>query len=751
MPRSADPPSRQPRRGESPPRRGSARAAERTSEASRAAEGPQGEVNRGGRGRAGIGDARSYTPRGRTVREMGRTADPFRPALQVLDGGVEKATRRRAPVDRTPADRAATERPAPGRRKATGTPGRARSGREDGASGVPSQRGRAVAARAGATGRPTAAAGRKPRRPRRPPRPPRLAEPRRRLRMATALALTVFTVIGIRLIMLQVTDAPAYAAAGLKDRLDYVVLAAPRGAIYDRSGSPLAHSVEARYVYADPTRVANPAKTAELLSPLLGMSRSELIPRLVRQTRPDGRQSEFEWLARGVKIETAQQIMALNLAGVNVAPDERREVPGQDLAANLIGFTGADLNGLEGLEARYDELLRGRNGELIYEVGLGEDLATEIPGGYRKETPAQPGSSLRLTIDRDVQFYVQHLLFNRMRQVKATLGAAVVLDVRTGEIVAQASYPTYSAADPLKSKPTDREDVATGIVVDPGSVHKALVIGAALEEGMIKPTSSIVVGPRIRKGDADFTDKARPNYRPRAMTLPGILAYSSNVGTIKIADLLGAQKLYDYQLRFGLGTATGVGVPGEATGAVRPPKEWSGSSYGSIPIGHGVDATPLQMAAAYAAIANDGTWVQPHLVQGIMSPDGSVRPAAPPQTRQVLSPTTAAALRTMMEAVVTVDGATGTSAAIKGYRVAGKTGTGARVVGGKYVAGEVASFIGMAPADNPRYVVAVFAHTPSGGGGAIAGPAFRDMMAFTLRHFKVPPTGTNPPRFLIYP
>jgi cell division protein FtsI (penicillin-binding protein 3) len=569
--------------------------------------------------------------------------------------------------------------------------------------------------------------------------------------MATALALIVFAGIGIRLITLQVTDAPAYAAAGLKDRLDYVVLAAPRGAIYDRSGSPLAHSVEARYVYADPTRIENPAKTAELLSPLLGMSRSELMPRLVKQTRPDGRQSEFEWLARGVKIETAQQIMALNLAGVNVAPDERREVPGQDLAANLIGFTGQDLNGLEGLEARYDELLRGRNGELIYEVGRGKNLATEIPGGYRKETPAQPGSSIRLTIDRDVQFYVQHLLFSRMREVKAAIGAAVVLDVRTGEIVAQASYPTYSAADPLKSKPTDREDVATGVVVDPGSVHKALVIGAALEEGVIRPDTSVVVGPAIRKGDRTFSDVARPNDRPRAMSLPGILAYSSNVGTIKIADLLGAQKLYEYQLRFGLGRATGVGVPGEATGAVRAPQAWSGSSYGSIPIGHGVDATPLQMAAAYAAIANDGTWVQPHLVQEIVGPDGSVHRSAPPQTRQVLSPANAAALRTMMEAVITVDGATGRSAAIKGYRVAGKTGTGARVVDGNYVAGEVASFIGMAPADNPRYVVAVFAHTPRGGGGAIAGPAFREMMAYTLRHFKVPPTGTAPPRFVLYP
>jgi cell division protein FtsI (penicillin-binding protein 3) len=732
MPRSADPPPpRAPRRGDGAPAAGADRTA---------------GTDRTGRPRAGIGDARSYTPRGRTVREMseqrrtpraGRTADPFRPALQVLDGG-------RRGTGAPPAARTRTDTP-PARTRTTAERA-TRTGKATGRTakgGVPAQRPRATSTRAAP--RPV----RKPRPPAR--RTPRPADPRRRLRMATAMALTLFAVLGVRLVGLQVTDAPAYAAKGLQDRLDRVVLAAPRGAIYDRTGSVLAHSVEARYVYADPTRVEDPVKTAQRLSALLGTPPSELVPALIPHKRPDGRQSEFEWLARGVSIETAQRIMALNLAGINVHPDERREVPGHDLAANLIGFTGEDLTGLEGMEARYNDLLEGRNGELVYEVGLGKDLNTEIPGGYRREIPAQPGSSLRLTIDRDVQYYVQHVLFSRMRQVKASIGAAVVLDARTGEVVAQASYPAYDAADPLKSRPTDREDVATSVVVDPGSVHKAIVVGAALEEGVIKPNSAIMVGPVVHKGDKDFRDAARPNSTPRAMSVPAILAYSSNVGTIKIADMLGAQRLYDYQLRFGLGRPTGEGVPGEATGAVRSPQNWSGSSYGSIPIGHGVDATPLQMAAVYAAIANDGTWIQPHLVQAIVGPDGSVRTPPPPQTRQVPSPATAAAERTMLEAVVTVNGATGRSGAIQGYRVAGKTGTGARIIGGRYVSGDVASFIGMAPADNPRFVVAVFAHSPAGGGGVVAGPAFRDMMAYTLRHFKVPPTGTKPPRFVLYP
>ncbi|HYN93435.1 MAG TPA: penicillin-binding protein 2, partial [Pilimelia sp.] len=599
-----------------------------------------------------------------------------------------------------------------------------------------------------ATARPV----RKPAHPARPPRRPRLGDPRRRLRLATVLALAMFAAIGIRLIGLQVTDAPAYAQRGLLQRLDTVVLTAARGAIYDRAGAALAHSVEARYVYADPTAVKDPAEVARRLSPLLGIARSELLPKLLRSKRPDGRESRFEYLQRGVTVQTAEAVTKLNLAGINVAADERREVPGHDLAANLIGFTGDDLNGLEGLEARYDDLLRGRNGKLVYEPSNGDDLPEDvaIPGGYRNETPAHPGSSLRLTIDRDVQFYTQRVLYDNMRKVKATVGAAIVLDVRTGEVVAQASYPTYDAAAWSKYKPEHRNDVATSVVFDPGSVHKALVVGAALEEGVVKPTSAVVVGPRITKGDEEFRD-THPNYRPRAMSLPGILAYSSNIGTIKIADLLGAQKLYDYQLRFGLGKVTGVGVLGEAQGLVQPPQNWSGSSYGSVPVGHGVAVTPLQMAAAYGAIANDGTWIQPHLVQAVLNSDGSVRSRPTPQRRQVLSPANAAQLRTMMEAVITVDGATGTTAAIRGYRVAGKTGTGAQVVGGRYIAGEVASFVGMAPADKPRYVVAVFAHTPGGGGGVIAGPAFRDIMAYTLTRFKVPPTGAKPPRFVVYP
>jgi cell division protein FtsI (penicillin-binding protein 3) len=582
---------------------------------------------------------------------------------------------------------------------------------------------------------------------------PTLADPVRRLRIAAALILALFVVIAGRLVELQVTDAPAYAAEGLALRLEEVELPAPRGAILDRNGEVLAKSIEARYVFADPGLVVDPVKTADLLSPRLGIPRSELLPKVRPHKRDDGTAVRFEYLARGVPVGTGDAVSALKLAGIGVRRDESRIVPGHDLAANLIGFTGRDLNGLAGLEASHDEVLRGVDGKRVFEIGQPDgdlSLDHEIPGGYNTETPARPGSTLRLTIDRDLQFEVQRVLGLRMRQVRAITGSAVVLDVRTGEVLAQASYPFYDAANPFASRPADRGDAATGMTLDPGSVHKPIVIAACLEERLLDAGDSVLVAPSIWKGDTKFTD-THPHSRPTRMTLPGILAWSSNVGTITVADRLGPDKLYRYQRAFGLGTATGVGLPGEAAGLVQPPANWSGSAHGSVPIGMGVSVTPVQMAAVYAAIANGGVWVQPHVIKDVVAADGRTTPGRATPTRRVISAENAAAVRTMLEAVVTLPGATGRSAAIDGYRVAGKTGTGKTVRDGRYVAGEVASFIGMAPADAPRYVVAVFAHTPGGNGGAVAAPAFAEMMEFTLRHYRVAPTGTKPPKLRVYP
>ncbi|WP_409362916.1 peptidoglycan D,D-transpeptidase FtsI family protein [Asanoa ferruginea] len=558
----------------------------------------------------------------------------------------------------------------------------------------------------------------------------------------------MFACIGIRLVTLQMLPTPAYADGGVNDRLRTVTLFASRGGIYDRSGVPLTHSVEARYVFADPTLVKDPKAAAAKLSPLLGVARSDLEARMAKRNLPGGTPSRFEWLARGVPIEKANQVMALNILGIGVDHDERREIPGADLAANLIGITGEDLTGLEGLEMRYDDVLRGTNGKHRFEYGK-NDLNAPIPGGYSQVVPAKPGSSLTLTIDRDLQYEIQRSLSANAKEHKASMAAAVVLDIKTGEVLAQASQPTFNAADWEDYPPVDREDAATSFVVDPGSVHKAIIFGAGLEEGVITPKTVWKIPSTITKADVTYADTHPANNQK--MSMAGALAYSSNVTTIKIADKLGPQKVYDYQLKFGLGKPTGEGMPGEASGHVLPPDEWNGSSPGSIPIGHSVDVTPLQMAAVYAAIANDGKWVQPHLIKDTVNADGShVAPPAP-ETRQVISPQHAADLRYLMEAVTTIPGATGVNGRIKGYRVAGKTGTGKRVVNGEYAPGDVASFIGMAPAENPRYVVAVFAYTPGGGGGDVTAPAFREMMQYTLQHYRVPPSTKAAPKYTAFP
>ncbi|MFF3868399.1 peptidoglycan D,D-transpeptidase FtsI family protein [Micromonospora sp. NPDC001898] len=716
----------------------------------------RGEPRAGEPGVGGISDARAYTPRGRTIREEGgalgrpgaggaeqrrtprRTGaggDPFRPALQVLDGGRVGSTRagRRegARAGRSGVIRTVQARPA-------------RTPADDDDDAPPPPRRRPGPRAPRRPERPTAR-----RSPRKPRKPPRLADPRRRLRLGTLLVLVLFATIGIRLVFLQAVDTPAYAGGGLADRLTRVDLPAPRGAIYDRTGAPLANSVEARYVFADPTRVEDRAAAARALSPLLGLPASELAGRMKQRTRDNGRASQFEYLARGVDIPTAKKIMALELAGIGVHRDERREVPGADLAANLLGFTSQDMVGLEGLEARYDDLLRGEYGRRVYEAGQG-DLGAPIPGGYSRTTPAKPGSSLELTILRDLQFKAQQVLKDQMDKAQGSIGAVVVLDAPTGEVLAQTSHPTYNAAKHEESAPTDREDAATSFVVDPGSIHKAITFGAALQEGVVTPDTALPVANTIRKGDTVFRDTHPADGQK--MSLAGMLAYSSNVGTIEIADKLGRDRLIDYQKRFGLGQPTGEGMPGEASGRLLPAEQWSGSSEGSVPIGHSVDATPLQMAAAYGAIANNGTYVQPHLIKAVINgKDGSRTPGKAPVTRSVLSPQNAAALRTMLQAVTTVDGATGLAAAVPGYQVAGKTGTGLRYVDGKQQPGEVGSFIGMAPADNPRFVVAVFVWSPEGGGGAVAAPAFREIMGFTLSRYRVPPSAAKPPKFEVFP
>lgn len=727
--------------------------------------------------------------RGRAPRS-GRNADPFRPALQVLDGGeTPSRARGRKPVDdKDPAEardkdtarRAEARDKDAGRRaeartkdtaRRTEAPPRARERKPAGGDTEPRTRGRGdgvrVAQDDGVGGRRTPrdravprTQKRPPARPKRPEKrvaaePPKLASGTRRLRLGTVLALSLFVTIGVRLVVLQVATSPEEAASLLalrERRLSTVELPAPRGSILDSSGAVLAHSVEARYVYVDPENAKLQKKIPEVaaqLAPLLRVQQSKLIE-LMQRKQSLGRWLKFRYLARGVDVGVADKIVSMKLPGIYTHSDERRDVPGKDLAANLIGFTGDDHHGLEGLEARYDELLHGTDGKRVFEVGKGT-LGAAIPGGYEQFTAAKPGNSLQLTIDRDVQYEVQRILDAEAEKKKATVAGAVVLDARTGEVLAQASYPAYNAAKPEDYDSQERIDVPTSVVTDPGSSHKAFIFGAALQEGLITPDSTLKIGPGLERGGEDFKD-SHPMDKGTEMTMPGLLALSSNVGTILIGDMLGKEKIYAYQQKFGLGSATGEGMPGEAEGLLLKPEEWSGSASGSVPIGHSVSATLIQMAAAYGAIANDGTYIQPQLIKSTISGvDGKVTPAAEPETHKVLDPQVASQLRTLMEAVVDTKGGTGGAAAVTGYRVAGKTGTGKMLIDGQYTSHNASSFIGMAPADNPRYVIAVSMDVATGSGGEVAAPSFSEMMSYTLLHYRVPPSGTKQPTFKIHP
>ncbi|CAM3185911.1 peptidoglycan D,D-transpeptidase FtsI family protein [Stackebrandtia soli] len=697
------------------------------------------DASRGGRQRNTLSQSRRYHPRGQSVRDAAESddrrrrvstrrneRDAFSPALRLVEGGAARTPPRRTaaarqrtrlrvaetPIEAPPVARSAKARAAQ-RQSAVRTPPQPRRG-------GPSRR---VIKR----------------------KLPRIANPRRRLRLGTVLILIMFVIAGGRLVQLQVTDAAAYAADALQQRLYTEVVPASRGSITDRNGELLAFSVNARFVYADPEMVEDAGEAAAMLSPLLGIPASKLEPKMQRQEDDEGNAVRFVYLARGVDATVGDTIAELGIPGVRVRADERREVPGHDLAANLIGFTGTDGNGLAGFEATYEDVLRGDDGELTYEVsGSGQ----KIPGGFQREEAAQPGDDLQLTIDSDLQYQVQKILAKTVEEKNAQFGAAVVMDVKTGEVVSIASAPTYDAADPFGYDEKLRVDWASGAVVEPGSIHKALVVGAALEEGLISRDDLMTVAPTIQVAETTYRDTHYHDERP--MSLGGILAHSSNVGIIMLAQQLGPEKLYEYQRKFGLGSPTDAGIAGEAAGIVRPASDWYGSDHGSIPIGLGVAVTPLQMAAGYSAIANDGMYVQPSLVECRVAPDGRKTSVGDPDKHRLFSASTARDLQHLLQAPITVPDGTGTIAELPGYLVAGKTGTGQLVRDGEYAPGEVASFVGFAPADKPKYTVAVFAYTPGGGGGTVTGTAFRDIMQVTLGHFRVPPSQEEPAKFEVY-
>lgn len=562
-----------------------------------------------------------------------------------------------------------------------------------------------------------------------------------RLWWGLVLVVVPLLVVTGKLVLLQGVDGGAYANAAEQDRLRTHPIAALRGAIVDRDGNPFAYTVDASRVVADPAVVDDPERTALALTALLDVPVSDLTEELTR----DGR---YVVLARQVSPETVDAIDALDLAGIVFEDDPVRLYPAGTVGGQVIGFVGRDGDGLAGVELQFQDALAGTDGQRRVEVGSG---GNPIPSGIDESMPATDGSTVELTIDQDVQYTTEQRLAEACADGATTRASAVVLDVHTGQVVAMGSCPGY---DPAEAGSTDPELLGNPLVsgvFEPGSVMKAVTMAAAIEEGHATPDRVLSVNGHIQAGDAVVTDAH--DHAPVDWTVTGILAKSSNVGTIMLAREVGDETLERYLRAFGLGAETGIELPGESAGILEDSADWTESRAANVPIGQGVSVTTLQMASIYQAIANGGVRVPPRVVASVTAPDGTTSTPAGPEPTRVVSEDTADDLSYMLEAVVG-PGGTAPLGEVDGYRVAGKTGTAQRAnpeCGCYEGGGYVTTFVGFAPADDPQYVVAVDLERPtsSAEGGQVAAPVFADVMRYVLTEGGVVPSGTPRPDFAL--
>jgi cell division protein FtsI (penicillin-binding protein 3) len=553
---------------------------------------------------------------------------------------------------------------------------------------------------------------------------PRLAN--RRIRLLLAVLTLVAVVTFGRAFWLQVVRAPALERLAAQQHHQTVTTPAGRGTIYDRMGVQLAIGEQATTVYADPRQIRNAQKVAIEAGRALNLDPNRIYPQLL-----DKKQS-FVYVERKADPERAAALQRRGLAGLDFYPEERRFYPQHSVAAQVLGYAGVDNNGLAGLELGLDRDLAGRPGkETIVRDPFGRVIDVV------SSTPEQPGRDVFLTLDHTLQAKVESVLRLTVAKWAALDGTAIVLDPQTGGILAMAVAPGFDANDFSHVPSSMQRNRAVTDTYEPGSTFKVVTYAAALTDGVVNPNSSFTLPPSIKVADREI-DEAEP--RPtETMTVAEMLARSSNVGTVMLAQLLGSKRLSAWVTRFGFGRPTGIDFPGESPGIVLPRERWSGSTIGNVPIGQGIAVTPIQMAALYGALANRGVWVQPHLVERVRG-----RHLKRPARRRVLSAAVSHELMSMLQGVVS--GGTGEEAAVPGYLVAGKTGTAAKPdpSGGYSDTRYVASFVGILPASSPRLVVLVSINEPHGQifGGLVAAPAFRDIARFALQYLDVPPDDT---------
>ncbi|MFA1542209.1 peptidoglycan D,D-transpeptidase FtsI family protein [Actinomadura monticuli] len=611
--------------------------------------------------------------------------------------------------------------------------------------------GRPAGARTGAGG-----GGRGPRPggsgPRPPGRGPRTRvtfhrrDPMKRLNVGLLAVAFVLSLFAGRLVQLQTIESGKYTEEAMRQRMQEITLPAVRGDITDAQGNQLAMTVEARAIYADPSLIPAARRQAVVsaLAPTLGLNPATLLKQIAKTD------SRFVYLAHGVRPDQARLITSWNFPGIGTLPEYRREYPNDSLAASVIGFVNDTGKGAAGLESSMNDVLAGRAGWQRVEISL---EGQHIPMGEDQKRPSVPGRGLRLTLQNDLQFKAQEAIEKQVRATKADSGSVIVMDPRTGKLLAMASAPGF---DPNRYARSERSRWGSPLVQDayePGSTGKVVTAAAVMEHGGVTPLTPYTVPDKIKKYDVVFHD-SHPHPTER-LTFQGVLAKSSNVGTIMASQSITSQRLYQTLRDFGFGQKTGLPLPGETPGLLEPPAKWSGTDRYPIAFGQTVSVNAVQMASVYATIANGGVRVAPTLVEGTVGEDDAFTPAPAPARKQVISARTARQITDMLEGVTTDEG-TAPKAQIKGYRVAGKTGT-AEIVNprcGCYEGGGyTASFAGFAPADDPQLVVQVVLQDPKRGshyGGDAAAPVFKDVMSFALQSQKIPPTGSRPPIIQIH-
>ena len=548
-------------------------------------------------------------------------------------------------------------------------------------------------------------------------------------------------IIGARLVQLQVDQHDELAAKARNQQFSSIETAPTRGQVLDRRGRELARSLDTESFYADPSEIQNVTDTATRVAEITGQDHADLVKR-INEAKDSNK--KFLWIARRIEMERAVKLDALELEGVYSRKEPKRYYPNDSLAAHVLGFVGTDEIGLSGVEQYYNEKIRGEAGKVYLE----HDRDQRAFESY--EVQPRPGQTVVLTIDQVVQYRTEQALNAAVERSQAKSGTAIVMDPRTGEILALANAPTFNPNQPAAVSAEQRTNQAVQNIYEPGSTFKIVAFSAAIEKGLVKPTDKI----DCQMGSITIAGRVIHDHKPFGLlTVADALAKSSDVGAIKLGLLVGNESMYEYMKRFGFGARTGVDVAGESPGLLRPVNRWQPSSIGSLAMGQEIGVTPLQMAAAYSALANGGTWIKPHLVRELRAPDGTVTYQAKPETHPALSKATTDAMRSMFEGV-TLHG-TATKAQLEGYTAAGKTGTAQKVDPKTHAYSAtkfVGSFVGFAPVNNPAVVIIVVIDEPKGSyhGGDIAAPVFRDIAEQILPELNVAPeTEVKPPAPLI--